>query len=517
MESLKANHNKEKINIMRETAIFSAASYVSQAILMIRGFIIASVLGPTLYGTWSIYRTLVNSAHFLSLGTTSAMVRQVPLEEGKGNKDAKIELQQSALTWNILASGFVTIILVVMAFSPVTKNNGTRLEFILLSIAFFLNAFKIFIPFKLNSEQKIIEMSKFDIAYAVLNTVFGLSLLWAYQVNGLLLALVMTNIVLIIIMIIKGELVLVLNFNFTLIKKMISIGLPILLLYMSYFAMGNIDKFIVYFLLGKTMTGYYGLAAFISGMIHYIPHGMFAVLMPRMMQAYGRTGNSKELQRYFMPPLLILASLLPIVLGVIFICINAVILYILPQYLPALSVLRILMVGLFFSALLRVPTNILIALNKQLILLVMMLVLLILGAVADVVLIKMGYGIVGVALATVGIFFISALVANVYVLREIGNGWKETLTTMWKLHFPLFYVAIGIYFIMGNISLNTVIATDLIRVFAFSIYVLPIIFHINKNFKIFGKSGLLFNHKSARDIDVSSKASLSDETVIDED
>ncbi|MBN1493513.1 MAG: oligosaccharide flippase family protein [Candidatus Omnitrophica bacterium] len=483
--------NKEEMRIIKETAAFSGANYFAQGLLMIRGFIIASVLGPALYGIWTIYRTFLSSAHFLSLGTTSAMVRQVPLEEGRGNHAAREKMQQATFAWNVLSCGVVSVILLVLSF--LCRDTDRRIEFILAACAFFLNAFKIFMPFKFNSERKIMEMSRFNILYAIMNTVFGLILLFSYKINGLLVALIITNVILMVWMRVRGEFSLALNFDFTMIKGLMNIGFPIMVLYVAFFLMAHIDQFVIYFMLGKSMTGYYGLAAFISQIVHFIPYAIATVLMPRMMHKLGRTGETTAIEEYFTKPIMLLSGFLPIVFGLIFINIDSIIFYCLPKYIPSLTVLRILLVGLFFTSLLKVPMDILIAFNKQAKLLYVMIVLLAIGTIVDIVMVSCGYGIVGVAAATSVIFYAASLLTNAYVLRSFGKSWKLFGLALLRIHVPVAYVAIGLLYIMRFTMDGRIIITDVVRTIFFIIYIVPLIYYVNRKIRIIEKIGQLLS------------------------
>ncbi|MGE5806768.1 MAG: hypothetical protein ACM34M_13335, partial [Ignavibacteria bacterium] len=82
--------------IIKDAAALGSTLYFSQALYMVRGFIIAHVLGPSAYGVWSIFRTIFNSAPFLGFGAQEAMVREVPFSMGKGKvEEAPVIIQTS--------------------------------------------------------------------------------------------------------------------------------------------------------------------------------------------------------------------------------------------------------------------------------------------------------------------------------------------------------------------------------------------------------------------------------------
>ena len=486
VENTKEENTYSEKEIIRDTTAYSGTLYFSQFLYIGRGFIIAQVLGPAMYGVWSIFRSVFASVPYFGLGTQEAMLREVPFSIGGGNKQKKSIIIQTSLSWNLLLTSIVMILAIVLSFTSLATEYKQELR--LAGILFVLNALQVFIRTKFKSEQKILLLSKFIFSYAVLNTVFGLALLFFFKLNGLLMGMIMANILLFFYIIIKKHLSLHLLIDKNILNELFKIGLPIMILSLLLFLIGTLDKFFVFIMLGKTKAGYYGLASFVSTMVGYISHSISTVIFPRMMYMYGKTQELKQIEKYFEKPLYIISGLIPIILGIIYINIGAVINLFLPQYNPGIEVLHILIAALFFSTILGIPTNILIALNKQKKFMYMTAIVLILSIILDVVVIEFGFGMNGVALVTTFVFFLSSIIANSFALSSLKNNIKESFWNLALIYLPFIYSFAGMFFIISISFSHIILLDNILKSIIFILFSIPLIFYIEKKSNIISKT-----------------------------
>ncbi|MFC1876996.1 hypothetical protein ACFL2E_06975, partial [Thermodesulfobacteriota bacterium] len=167
-------NNEEEI-IIAETTRLTIATYISQAFFMVRGFFIARLLGPSMFGYWSVIKTFLVTGFYLNMGVNSGMVREVPFNRGRKDAGQVYLLQQSALTWNVLLSLMVAVMAICLTFTDLTKTYA--LEMRLAGVAYIFNVIHLFVTLKLRSEKNTRLLSNYTMAHAILNTIFGLSLL----------------------------------------------------------------------------------------------------------------------------------------------------------------------------------------------------------------------------------------------------------------------------------------------------------------------------------------------------
>lgn len=476
---------KNQSGIIRETTALSSSLYFSQVLFTVRGFIIAHVLGPSLYGVWSILRTIFDSAQFLGLGTRQAMRREVPFNIGKGTDKKAPAIIQTSLSWNLLLSSCITAITFILTFTSLIKEYNAEIR--LSSFVFVINSIYLFMQPKFKSEGNIVQLSKYLFHYAILNTFFGISLLFPLQIQGLLLGMIISQLILFTNLIFKGHLSLRLSIDWKILRELLNIGFPIMILWVFLFLIRNVDKLIVFTILGKTMAGYYGLATFISSVLSYIPTSLSSVLFPRVMYTYGRTNNIKETENYYKRPVTILAGFVPIILGIIYINIGTIIKLFLPGYIPSINILHILIIGLFFTTIWVLPINMLIAFNKQKMFMYITGMILLCEVVLTIIIAKSEFGMNGIAMATTCMFIILSVTANSLVLRMFKNDIRQTFKSLGMVYLPFIYCFIG-FMLMTLITVSQQPIIDvIIKTLIFLVYCIPLFLYTEKKSGIISK------------------------------
>ena len=475
----------EEDDIIRDATALSGTLYSTQILYVIRGFIIARLLSPSLYGKWSVLRSFFGSATYLGFGTQQAMLREVPFSVGEGNKERKSILIQTSLSWNILVSSIVMILMLIFSFTGFAGEYKTEVR--LSGILFLLNAVHLFMRPKFKSEQRILLLSRYLFFYAIFNTAFGITLLFFLKLNGLILGMIIAQLLLLTYLVIKGHLSLHLYIDKNILKELFRIGLPIMILWFLIFLIGNVDKFIVFIWMGKTNAGYYGLAAFVSSMVSYISYTISTVIFPRMMYVYGKTGEKKYIEKYFTKPMFILSGIIPIILGIIYINIKAIINLLLPKYMPGITVMHILIAALFFSTIWGLPTNLIIALNKQKKFMYITALLFCLDIIFDLILIYMGFGMSAIAAVTTFIFFLASALANGYAFFTFKKNLQQTIINLLMIYWPFIYSFTGMTFIIAFSYSDQVILDNLFKSLLFLLFNLPLIIYIEKKSNIFSK------------------------------
>ncbi len=479
------NELYEEDEIIRDATTLSGTLYSTQILYIIRGFIVARLLSPSFYGIWTVLRSLFGSATYLGLGTQQAMLREVPFSVGEGNKERKSILIQTSLSWNIFISSIVMILVFIFSFTGFA--GGYKTEIRLSGILFLLNAVHLFMRPKFKSEQKILLLSRYLFFYAIFNTAFGITLLFFLKLNGLLLGMIIAQLLLLTYLVIKGHLSLHLYIDKNILKELFRIGLPIMILWFLIFLIGNVDKFIVFIWLGKTNAGYYGLAAFISSMVSYISYTISTVIFPRMMYVYGKTGETKYIEKYFTKPMFILSGIIPIILGIIYINIKAIINLLLPKYMPGITVMHILIAALFFSTIWGLPTNLIIALNKQKKFMYITALLLCLDIILDLILISMGFGMSAIAIVTTFIFFLASALANGYAFFNLKRNFRQITNNLFMIYWPFIYSFAVMFLIIAFSFSNLVIFDNIVKSLLFLLFNIPLLIYIEKKSNILSK------------------------------
>ncbi len=469
----------KKKSIIKEIAVYSGSRYISEALLSIRGLIIAKFLGPSLYGVWCIIKIFLSIGELIDFGVNNSMVREASLEYGRNRPDRSLLIQNISFCWGCLTSISFAIFAFALTFTSVIQQYNY--EWRLACIGFVATAIYSNLRIRLQSENKITAISKLNLLTALVNTVLGLILLFLFNVSGLLLGIIFTYSFIFYLMKAKKYFLISLCFDRQLLFGLLKLGLPLKLITLSVFLMYRMDNVIVFSLLGKKLAGYYGLATFLTIIITYIPQSISVVLFPKIMRQFGKTNNKKELEFFLAGPIFYLSLIMPVIIGCIFIAIDVPIIYFLEKYTPAIPCLRVLIIALYFSAFITIPTNIVIALKQHMRLLKWNCAVVILGGILDCIAIKKGYGIVGVAYTTGIMFLLMSFAAYSTALWSIGKPLAKIIISLLNLFLPFAY-GIGSLSIAWHFgfSANNLLRTAIIRIIYYLILSVPLFYFFHK-------------------------------------
>jgi O-antigen/teichoic acid export membrane protein len=473
---------KESKAIVREATAFSLATYLFQFVSVIRGIVIAWFLGPALYGVWNIFKTFLETGNYVTAGSSLAVAREIPFNTAQGRQQENLLISRSTIGLCLLVS--VLLALGALLFSCFEGAAGYRAEIRICAFAFVLNAINLYIPHQLKGEQKIFLLAGYYVAYALLNSLFGLALMLVWGIGGLLLGMMAANLVLIAYLLRARHMPRRITLRWHISRGLIGIGFPILFVAVAPKLMASLDKLIIFWLLDSTATGYYSMAAFFSETINYIPLALATVLFPRLMYQKGKGADLSKMGYLYDKPMVLLAWLIPILLGLLVLNIGLVIRYMLPDYLPALPVVQVLLGGLFFTVIWNVPRILLVVFDKQRVFLAAIPLLLLLGSALNIAAIKLGYGIAGVAYASVLFYFAVSTLANVYALRILQKSRRQIALTMLGIHVPFVYAVSVVLALQHYLNVDGELLQSVLRSVVFLVFCLPLMVYADRKLKL---------------------------------
>ena len=447
--------------MVRQAGVLSAATYLDQLVAMIRGLLVAWFLGPSLYGVWNLFKTYLQGAIYAGLGASWALPRELPFNSGQdpeqSNERKNQLLKQTTLSFSLGIAVVVTVL--TLAYSFFDAAEGLRTEIRLAALAFILNVVHVYIPHQFRGELKIYQLARYVVLYGLLNSIFGVVLMGFYGISGLLMGMIITSSLLIFALIRSKELTFTYRINKDVLKGAIIVGFPMMFVSIAPRLMASLDKVIIFVMIGSSAAGYYSLAAFFSNFVDKIPVAIAAVLLPRLMLQKGKGVELGEMSHYFHKPMVLQALVVPIVLGLMVLNVESVLLLFLPDYLPAVPPLQVLVMGLYFSAIWNIPKGVLIVANKQHIFMIAVPLFLSLGVLMNIAVIRMGYGMVGVAYASVLFYFLVALTTIIYALKLLDRSRTDAVKAILSIFLPYFYAVI-VVIVVGRFELSSSIIVN---------------------------------------------------------
>jgi O-antigen/teichoic acid export membrane protein len=184
-----------------------------------------------------------------------------------------------------------------------------------------------------------------------------------------------------------------------------------------------IDNLIVARFLDVTQLGYYALAVSVTTYIMLLPKGIGGALAPRMAERFGRTREIGAIRHYATDVQQLLAyTLIPVLMGAAFFFMPVLIRHALPEFTPAIPVVRIMVAASFFISLTNMPIKVILTSGRNWPLVGFMLACLAVNGGANYLAVAvLNRGLKGAAVATAFSYLVLFLVVTCFALyRPLG-------------------------------------------------------------------------------------------------
>jgi O-antigen/teichoic acid export membrane protein len=448
----------EAKQLFQESTILNASLYGLTAFKFVSGFLVARFLGPSLYGLRTVFGLVVDYEYFSHLGTFDAARREVPYLRGNRDDEKAQTILNNVFGINLLYSLIVLGAMVVAAVIMRTENfQRVYIDFVLfLGVYCVLGKVNAFYTIKLTVDKRSNVLSRARLIDGFTYALFCISLTYLFSMRGLFVGLLISSLVVAIYMYANIREIPPLQMSPGIIIGLLKIGFPIMVIGLMFIVMRSVDRIIIASLLNREMLGYFAIGTIVSGFV-YATIGDIArvIFAPRIMERLGETGDTQSIKNYFIEPTIIAAYFTPYIAGPLFLGMHIPIRYFLPEYMPALSVVRILVLGAFFISIVMMPAMICVAINKQVNVVLLFSAAISIDAILSCLLIHFGWGISGVAVGTLISYFALSFVTICYTLRQFKAQVKESTKFIGLVYAPFFYLSVLVIGLEKVIDINT--------------------------------------------------------------
>jgi O-antigen/teichoic acid export membrane protein len=210
----------------------------------------------------------------------------------------------------------------------------------------------------------------------------------------------------------------------------------------------TVDSILVLNILGIEQLGLYTIALIANGIIYSVTNSISNVLYPRMQEAYGKSGISDTMRSYVIRPSLIMAVLLPAMIGILYFLIPMVVNLLIPKFELGIVAFKVIILSGYFFAMVNMSTGYLISSGKQKFLVLINVVVLTLIVGIAAMLDTHNWGLGGIALATGTGYFACFLIVSIYVLRHWAD-WNQTIIFLKDTTLP-FFLSLVLILIIDN-------------------------------------------------------------------
>lgn len=390
---------------IRDSLGFAAAQYLIRALLMVRTIVAARLLGPLPYGAWNALQLVMDYGTSLPpMGTQQGLDQAVPVRIVEGDPKRLERLERAGL-FNILV---LTVLFTggCLVYALLRPNRfldfwgpGWLLVAMLVVVLVNLSAYHMTL---LRSYGNIQAVSAWFAVQGVIGTVLGLALIPRFGAPGLLGGWAVGTLAAAIMVRIQGRRVApIAPRPAPESLDLVRIGLPMFVFIASSQVMRSIDRIIILKFLGTLALGYYSLSVTALNFMLYLPDSIAYVLYPRLLREYRRhDGHVEAIRGRAERSMRALAVLVPALCGVSYLFAREAIHALLPRFLPGVTAVRVLCFGAGGLALANLSSIVLMTLGRQNVMVPVAIVMTALGAALDLIAIRLGMGINGVARAT---------------------------------------------------------------------------------------------------------------------
>ncbi|MFC1499691.1 oligosaccharide flippase family protein [Candidatus Zixiibacteriota bacterium] len=384
--------------LMGEFLVFSTSTILLQASRFGVNLYSARLLGPDTWGLWNILNLSLVYIGVLHLGLINAMNREVPVFRGM-EEGERVRLVESVTLGVVLVSAIVVSVSLLL-YAKLFAGDALQSPLSTLAPLLFVSLFSIYLQTSLKANCQFHRMSYQQMVFAGLLPLLVIPMVLRFGLSGFIGGQAIVIAVVAVGMMSIWKFNLKPRFNRREMIRLMRIGFPILGVGILYALLTTADRLVILAMLDVTELGYYSLAIMVVGIIGLIPLLVAQQSYPRMAEAWGRTEQVSEVMRWVYRQIVMAMGITIPVVIIIFLAATPFVTRYLPEYVPGIKAMKIIMIGPLFLALAGGFGNLLNTLNRQVWYLIVQGFALLLNVTLNILLVRAGLGIIGVATGT---------------------------------------------------------------------------------------------------------------------
>ncbi len=433
--------------IIRDFVGIAGSQYLVRMLLVARGIVAARMLGPAAFGRWNALALVMDYGIMAQFGTLQGLDQTVPPRIVQGDPAALVRVKRAGL-FNVLVTG---ILFIAATGLWLWRSTGdlrgywglTGLS--LAGLAALLTNYSNVHNSVMRSHGDMTSVSGWTMLQGLLGAVLGVaflpwigpwSLLWGW-LAGTVVALVFLRVR-------AGDRVPYLPAASADVRLLFTIGFPMFVYVGLSFVMRSLDRLVILRFLGTESLGFYTLAVMAINLLMYLPDSLAYVLYPRILARYHEAGQDPDVVRDPIERALrVVSVLLPLFCALAYLAADDAVLWLLPKYRGGVPALRILCFGAAALGLGSLSSVVMMTLRRQKVLVPVSLGTTVLGALLMIGAVRLGFGIRGVAWATLATYAIHSAVMLWFALGGLHEQATRRLGYLVRLFAPL-VAAIGL-------------------------------------------------------------------------
>ncbi len=436
------------MKLFRDARNVSASALMAVSLSSLRSLLLLGILGPALIGAWKAAGLLHLLGEVLRTAVSRGMSLLVPMRTGQGNQEEARRLETAAGFFVLLAG--LALGAGVMAFSFLIADENLRLAVRIMAVVLLFAQPCQFIRELTVARHSFQSRSKELLMAAMIDFTFAIALSAGFGLVGIGTATLLSVTVPALYLWRKEGYRFGLRPDWPRLREMSRVGMPYSLTDGAFDLTRLLDAAVMTPLLGPIGVGYYAVSLLIMDFSAFVTRiGISQVVTPHLLREFGKVGSARQVAMFYEMPTRLLSYLLPPVLGMISLLIPQFVHLVLPQYTPGIAAAQVTIWAVFFMAVHASLGSFFLAAGKQFSVLRVLAVLIPLGALAQVAVIRGGFGLTGVAWTSFTVFGL-ATTAELWIARRgCGHGLRDNLGFLASTYLPLVVSMAGARFLQG--------------------------------------------------------------------
>jgi O-antigen/teichoic acid export membrane protein len=400
-------------------AKYWSGKFYRQCLGAVTAFLRPKLLSPEYYGVWTLLKLIPRYASYGHLGTRSALRYLIPLYRARGDQDTTGALRGTGFIFGLIVTSILSAGVAVLAVAgdfslPVLAGLAS------MALLMVLQYYHHFLTSLLKAHEEFGVITRSIYVIVTLTFLTTIPLLYFFDIYGIYASVILAELGTICYLRAAYEFGRGGPFHPSALRELLQKGFPIIILNLAVALVTTCDRIVVGAMLGKEALGFYGIAIMGLAFLIEIPGTARSVMEPRLMRTIEQRDPAEIIGDYLISPLVKTAYLLPFLIGPAFLGMEAGVSLLLPRYMSAVPAARTLSLGALLLALAYVPRMLIIAKNWQLGVCWRLPPVLAVNVLLGIALVRAGYGLFGIALATIIAFGMLFLILYGFLRARLG-------------------------------------------------------------------------------------------------
>lgn len=407
-------------SLFKEFSFYSSSTLVYQLSRVLVELTAAKILGPSLWGIWYLLNLTIAYRGVFNLGITNGMNREVPINLGQSDEKKARKIENVTFSTVLVSAVLVSIILLLA--SVYIQDNNLSIALLWLIPLFVVTQFYYLVNASLKANSLFDYISKKQFIFSILFPVFAIPLTYFFKLEGFIVAFTSTLFIAVSYIYRACPISYSIKYDWKEIKNLIRIGFPIMAVGITYTFLNTADRWIIAVFLGAEDLGYYSMAIIVFGGMTLFPKIISQQLYPRMAFDWGKSSSKEDLKNWsWLQTKYTGILILPLLVGVLSVF-PWIIKTWLPEYIPGILSLKIIVFGTIFMPFSAGWGSVLNIIDKQFYYLVIIIFAVIINLGINYIFVVKGYGIAGVALGTAitfALYSLSIMFVGKFFLKKL--------------------------------------------------------------------------------------------------